>query len=155
MLPKVVRNVFTVGSLTMLSRVLGLVREMLQSRLIGAGVEQSAFALAFAIPNIMDRAQQPLCKESWGVQAEIYSAQLAEVVDLAQAKVRLWWYPRATPWGFQNWRSNPDAKSAWLAESSDTKGVYRSSYLSCPAAVIEPVGPTSDVEGKGRVTRRT
>ena len=52
MLPKVVRNVFTVGSFTALSRVLGLVREMLQSRLIGAGVEQSAFALAFAIPNM-------------------------------------------------------------------------------------------------------
>ena len=27
-------------------------REMLQSRLIGAGVEQSAFVLAFAIPNM-------------------------------------------------------------------------------------------------------
>ncbi len=47
-----VRSIFTVGSLTMLSRVLGLVREMLQSRLIGAGVEQSAFTLAFAIPNM-------------------------------------------------------------------------------------------------------
>ena len=35
-----------------MSRVLGLVREMLQSRLIGAGVEQSAFVLAFAIPNM-------------------------------------------------------------------------------------------------------
>lgn len=38
--------------MTSLSRVLGLVREMLQSRLIGAGWEQSAFALAFAIPNM-------------------------------------------------------------------------------------------------------
>lgn len=46
------RHVFTVGSFTALSRVLGLVREMLQSRLIGAGVEQSAFALAFALPNM-------------------------------------------------------------------------------------------------------
>ena len=46
------RHVFTVGSFTAMSRVLGLVREMLQSRLIGAGVEQSAFALAFAIPNM-------------------------------------------------------------------------------------------------------
>ena len=46
------RHVFTVGGLTAFSRVLGLVREMLQSRLIGAGVEQSAFALAFAIPNM-------------------------------------------------------------------------------------------------------
>ena len=46
------RHVFTVGSFTALSRVLGLVREMLQSRLIGAGVEQSAFTLAFALPNM-------------------------------------------------------------------------------------------------------
>jgi len=51
-LGRTLRNVFTVGSLTALSRVLGLVREMLQSRLIGAGVEQSAFTLAFALPNM-------------------------------------------------------------------------------------------------------
>ena len=48
----ILRNVFTVGGLTAFSRVLGLVREMLQSRLIGAGVEQSAFTLAFALPNM-------------------------------------------------------------------------------------------------------
>ena len=46
------KHVFTVGGFTAFSRVLGLVREMLQSRLIGAGVEQSAFVLAFAIPNM-------------------------------------------------------------------------------------------------------
>jgi len=45
-------HIFTVGAFTMLSRILGLVREMLQSRLIGAGVVQSAFALAFALPNM-------------------------------------------------------------------------------------------------------
>ena len=45
-------HVFTVGGFTAFSRVLGLVREMLQSRLIGAGVEQSAFTLAFALPNM-------------------------------------------------------------------------------------------------------
>jgi len=49
----VLKNAFIVAVLTLLSRVLGLVREMLQSRLIGAGVEQSAFTLAFAIPNMM------------------------------------------------------------------------------------------------------
>ncbi len=48
----ILKNVFTVGSFTALSRVLGLVREMLQSRLIGAGVAQSAFTLAFALPNM-------------------------------------------------------------------------------------------------------
>ena len=48
----VLGHVLTVGGLTACSRVLGFVREMLQSRLIGAGVEQSAFTLAFAIPNM-------------------------------------------------------------------------------------------------------
>lgn len=49
---KTLKNVFTVGAFTSLSRILGLVREMLQSRLIGAGITQSAFTLAFAIPNM-------------------------------------------------------------------------------------------------------
>ena len=48
----ILKNTFTVGAFTALSRVLGLVREMLQSRLIGAGVAQSAFTLAFALPNM-------------------------------------------------------------------------------------------------------
>ena len=48
----ILSHVFTVGAFTALSRVLGLVREMLQSRRIGAGIEQSAFTLAFAIPNM-------------------------------------------------------------------------------------------------------
>ena len=48
----ILKNTFTVGAFTAFSRVLGLVREMLQSRMIGAGMEQSAFTLAFAIPNM-------------------------------------------------------------------------------------------------------
>lgn len=48
----ILKNTAIVGAMTALSRVLGLVREMLQSRLIGAGWEQSAFTLAFAIPNM-------------------------------------------------------------------------------------------------------
>ena len=48
----ILRNTAVVAVLTALSRMLGLVREMFQSRLIGAGVEQSAFAVAFALPNM-------------------------------------------------------------------------------------------------------
>ena len=48
----VLKNTATVGGLTALSRVFGLVREMLQSRVVGAGWEQSAFTLAFALPNM-------------------------------------------------------------------------------------------------------
>ena len=48
----ILKNAFTVGAFTAVSRVLGLVREMMQSRLIGAGIAQSAFTIAFAIPNM-------------------------------------------------------------------------------------------------------
>ena len=46
------RNVNIVGALTGMSRLFGLVREMLTSRLIGADLEQSAFVFAFQIPNL-------------------------------------------------------------------------------------------------------
>ena len=49
------RNIFKVFSGTMFSRVLGFVREMLQARFIGAGVEQSAFTMAFLVPNLFRR----------------------------------------------------------------------------------------------------
>lgn len=49
---RILRNTATVGAFTAMSRVLGLAREMLQSRFIGAGIEQSAFTLAFALPNM-------------------------------------------------------------------------------------------------------
>jgi putative peptidoglycan lipid II flippase len=48
----ILRNTAIVSLFTMGSRLLGLVREMMQSRLIGAGIEQSAFTLAFMVPNM-------------------------------------------------------------------------------------------------------
>lgn len=51
----IIKNTAIVAAFTSMSRVLGLVREMLQSRLIGAGFEQSAFTIAFAIPNMARR----------------------------------------------------------------------------------------------------
>ncbi len=46
------RSVTQVSGLTGLSRVLGLLREVLTSRLVGAGLEQSAFVFAFTLPNL-------------------------------------------------------------------------------------------------------
>ncbi len=43
------------GSATMLSRVLGMVREMVVSRLFGAGLATDAFFAAFQIPNMLRR----------------------------------------------------------------------------------------------------
>lgn len=45
----------TIGGLTMVSRVLGFVREMIFVRVLGAGMAADAFALAFLIPNLFRR----------------------------------------------------------------------------------------------------
>ncbi len=51
----VTRNAALVGSLTAVSRVLGLVREMLTAQLFGTSLAQSAFVVAFQIPNLFRR----------------------------------------------------------------------------------------------------
>ena len=45
----------TIGGLTMVSRALGFVREMIFARVMGAGMAADAFALAFLIPNLFRR----------------------------------------------------------------------------------------------------
>ena len=49
------KGVMTVGSWTLLSRILGMVREILLSALIGAGPLLDAFVVAFRLPNIFRR----------------------------------------------------------------------------------------------------
>ena len=44
-----------VGSMTMLSRVLGLLRDIVYARFFGAGLVMDAFFVAFKIPNIFRR----------------------------------------------------------------------------------------------------
>lgn len=45
----------TIGALTLVSRVLGFLREMVAARVMGAGPAAEAFALAFLIPNLFRR----------------------------------------------------------------------------------------------------
>lgn len=49
------RSTFTVSSMTMLSRILGLARDMVFTRLFGAGMGTDAFLVAFKIPNFLRR----------------------------------------------------------------------------------------------------
>ncbi|MDX1669410.1 MAG: murein biosynthesis integral membrane protein MurJ, partial [Limnobacter sp.] len=44
-----------VSSMTMLSRITGLIRETLTARILGAGAESDAFFIAFRIPNLLRR----------------------------------------------------------------------------------------------------
>ena len=47
-----VRNTVTIGGLTLISRVLGLVRDMLMARFVGAGFASDAFLIAWRLPNL-------------------------------------------------------------------------------------------------------
>src|SRR5690606_39036626 len=49
----VLRGAGVVGSLTLLSRVLGFVRDLFFARLFGAGMVADAFFVAFRIPNML------------------------------------------------------------------------------------------------------
>jgi putative peptidoglycan lipid II flippase len=46
------RHAKLIGALTLLSRIVGLVREMVAAHFLGAGVVASAFTVAFTIPNL-------------------------------------------------------------------------------------------------------
>ena len=49
------KNVGTIGGLTMVSRIFGFARDMLLSRILGAGGVADAWQLAFQLPNIFRR----------------------------------------------------------------------------------------------------
>lgn len=49
------RNVGTIGGLTLISRIFGFVRDMLLARILGAGGVADAWQLAFQLPNIFRR----------------------------------------------------------------------------------------------------
>ncbi len=49
------RSIFTFGSLTLVSRVLGLIRDMVVAAVFGPGAATDAFFVAFKIPNFMRR----------------------------------------------------------------------------------------------------
>lgn len=52
---KLIRAVTTVGGFTGLSRILGLIREILMSHVLGAGLIADAFIVAFKFPNFFRR----------------------------------------------------------------------------------------------------
>lgn len=52
---KLLRSTATVGGMTLISRILGLVRDIVFARLFGAGMGADAFFVAFKIPNFFRR----------------------------------------------------------------------------------------------------
>ena len=92
------------------------------------------------VPNVPSRDEQPICEEAWGVQCEIYGAQLASDIDFTHTpRVKLHWFDGIAPWGYENWKDSPSAHSAWLSraiETEEDRFVYRSTMRTSPDAVI-------------------
>lgn len=92
------------------------------------------------VPNVPSRDEQPICEEAWGVQCEIYGAQLASDIDFTHTpRVKLHWFDGISPWGYENWKDSPSAHSAWLSraiETDEDRFVYRSTMRTSPDAVI-------------------
>lgn len=104
------------------------------------GAFRSNLELNTPIANVTGKAEQPLVKEAWGVQGEVYIAQMEDEIAVDKGfDVTLHWFRGQEPWGFNNWRGLSGAQSAKLTQASGTSAwIYRSSYLDCPAAVIVP-----------------
>lgn len=92
------------------------------------------------IANVTDKSEQPLVREAWGVQGEVYIAQMEDEIDVDKGfEVTLHWFRGEEPWGFANWQTNAQAQAATLAQAQGTSAwIYRSSYDTCPAAVMLP-----------------
>ena len=49
------RTLASISSLTLLSRILGFVRDILMARIFGAGMANEAFVIAYRLPNLLRR----------------------------------------------------------------------------------------------------
>ena len=52
---RLIRSTAIIGGFTLISRILGLVRDVLIARFLGAGVVSDAFFTAFKLPNVFRR----------------------------------------------------------------------------------------------------
>src|SRR5689334_7408187 len=74
------RTLFAVSSLTLVSRILGYVRDFFIARAFGAGIATDAFFVAFRIPNLLRRlfAEGAFSQAFVPVLAEYKNRQSAE-----------------------------------------------------------------------------
>ena len=119
-----------------------LVSEAIRARMgfRNVGAFRSDMAGTGYVPNVPSKGEQPLCNEGWGVQCEVFPAQLGNEIDLTRApRVVLHWFNGEEPWGFESWKGYTVAEghhSAELAAAAETNMIYRSSYTSADAAVV-------------------
>ena len=73
----ILKSVFTVSAMTLISRITGLVRDVILANVLGAGMAADAFFVAFRIPNLFRRifAEGAFSLAFVPVFSEYYSAR--------------------------------------------------------------------------------
>ena len=92
------------------------------------------------VEDILDKSQQPLVGESWGVQARLRLDQLADDIDIDRGfRVTLRTFAGTSPWGYDRWLDNAGASAEvdLMQVGPKTNYVFRSTG-SVPATVYKP-----------------
>ena len=112
------------------------------------GAFRSHLANSLAIVGMPLKSEQPMSGESWGVQAELYAAQLSEKIDVTtpgrEPKVYFHWYEGDYPWGYENWKDKASGGGELARCKNVSNLVYRASYESAPGAVVTPKSSRGD-----------
>lgn len=110
------------------------------------GAFRSALQTLECVPFVPSKEEQPLCGEGWGVQCEVYPAQLPEDLDLnREPEVYLHYYVGEFPWGYVNWNRLSGSRTVRLPMSSDSNLVFRSSCLGNYSNTIIPLSEGSEI----------
>ncbi|MCQ2391654.1 MAG: hypothetical protein MJ240_09550 [Kiritimatiellae bacterium] len=78
------------------------------------------------ISNVLEEAQQPLVKESFGFQVQLQPQQLADDIDFSSVRVFVTYYEGTYPWGWKNWTNEASAVRGELKRASGDSLVWRS-----------------------------
>ena len=99
-----------------------------------------------AVPNIASRDQQPLLNEQFGFQAEVEVTGLADEVDLDRTpEVRISLYPKAKPWGYENWKDADGAVLDILLEPAEGTNLIFRSMSTTPLSFTGPFEADPDL----------
>ncbi len=101
----------------------------------------------WVVEDILDKSQQPLTGESWGVQTQLRLDQLADDIDTDRGfRVTLRTFTGTSPWGYDRWLddSRASAEVELKQVGAKTNYVFRSTG-SVPASIYKPTATEGTV----------
>ena len=101
----------------------------------------------WVIEDILDKSQQPLNGESWGVQTQLRLDQLADDIDTDRGfRVTLRTFTGTSPWGYDRWLDDSRASAEVELKQVGAKAdyVFRSTG-SVPASIYKPTATEGTV----------